>query len=129
MLTGLTNVFTFLYSQVRKASLHFNEKGDTIRRNEAFLRSQLADPVSVEALDIKLYIMDIVLDELKTTTMASANKYVEKLLNYFDIVFFVFIGLMTLIMGVLLVYGFRYAKRNILDTNCVLRIIPYESLS
>ena len=60
--------------------------------------------------------------------MDSANTYILQLLNNVISAFIVFAALMTAGIVVLYILGFEKMKRSMLDTNIVIRILPFETL-
>lgn len=98
-------------------------------RTEDFLKKQMGDPVMVEIIDMKAKVVNPLLEILNQKSMGSVISYVRSLFLNFLTAFVMFTVILTICMLVLLLVGFRVMKRNMLDTNIVLRIIPFEKLA
>jgi hypothetical protein len=61
--------------------------------------------------------------------MQSVISYIQKLLNNFITAFIVFIVALTIAVVVLILVGFKTLRRSMWDTNIILKIIPFETLS
>jgi len=60
--------------------------------------------------------------------MDSVVSYIQQLLNNFITAFVVFITLLTIsVLGIVFI-GFRIMRKNMWDTNIILKIIPFEML-
>ena len=88
----------------------------------------VADPTTVAIVDTKAIVLDPALDKLQNACMDSANQYIKQLLNNLVSAFVVFVVLMSMGMVVLYLLGFDRMKRSMLDTNIVIRILPFETL-
>ena len=72
--------------------------------------------------------LDPALDKLQQACMDSANIYILQLLNNVISAFIVFAALMTAGIVALYILGFEKMKRSMLDTNIVIRVLPFETL-
>lgn len=82
----------------------------------------------VEIVDYKTKILNPVLDMLNEKSMESVQKYVQVLLLNSLSAYIAFAVVLTFGIVVLLLKGFTRMKKNMLDTNIVLRIIPFDNL-
>lgn len=83
----------------------------------------------IEILDLKVKILDIGLNQLKSTVTASANNYISGLLHDYQGAYIAFILIMSSVFVGLVLTGSKMTKKNLINTNMALRIIPYESLT
>ena len=77
---------------------------------------------------MKANILDPALNQLKQICMDSVIQYIQVLLLDFVTAFIVFASLLTVAMVVLIVVGFKFLRKSMLDTNIILKIIPFETL-
>ena len=61
--------------------------------------------------------------------MTSALDYIKSLLNDFILAYLVFTIILTVGLIAILWWSLAVIKRNMWDTNIILKILPYESLS
>ena len=125
---GLTNAFYYMYTQILKANLNFKSLGDTSKRNTQQLSLLIGDPEIVQIIDMKAQILDPALNQLKQICMDSVIQYIQVLLLDFVTAFIVFASLLTVAMLVLIAVGFKFLRKSMLDTNIILKIIPFETL-
>ena len=125
---GLTNAFYYMYTQILKANLNFKSLGDTSKRNTKQLSLLIGDPEIVQIIDMKAQILDPALNQLKQICMDSVIQYIQVLLLDFVTAFIVFASLLTVAMLVLIAVGFKFLRKSMLDTNIILKIIPFETL-
>lgn len=102
--------------------------GPTARRTEEFLRELTDDPTLIAIIDIKARLLTPLLDALNIKAMESVINYIHKLLNDSMTAFIIFAVLMTIGLIIILFTGFKIMKKSMLDTNILLRIIPFEHL-
>ena len=125
---GLTNAFYYMYTQILKANLNFKSLGNTSKRNTKQLSLLIGDPEIVQIIDMKAQILDPALNQLKQICMDSVIQYIQVLLLDFVTAFIVFASLLTVAMLVLISVGFKFLRKSMLDTNIILKIIPFETL-
>jgi hypothetical protein len=125
---GLTNAFYYMFTQILKANLFFNDMGPTAARNSTVLKNMILDLSMVQIIDMKATILDPALNQLKQKCMQSVIGYIQLLLKNFVIAFGVFLALLTLGVLVLILIGFRILRKSMWDTNIILKIIPFETL-
>lgn len=128
MNSGLSNAMQFFYAKFLRMWNAFDNLGLTIRRTEAFLRSQMLDPVMLEIIDFKAYVLEPAITELQIRSIKSVNSYITSLLDDFMTAFIMFVTCLTIGVISLFIVGFKRLKRRIVDTNILLRIIPIETL-
>ena len=80
-------------------------------------------------LDTKVFVLDKILKKLKQKSMNSALNYIKSLLNDFIIAYLVFTVILTIGLVGILWWSLVVIKRNMWDTNIILKILPYETLS
>ena len=98
-------------------------------RTMDFIEGELADPLMIEIVDTKSKMLNPTLDKLNTLVMQSVINYVNLLVNNSLIAFVVFSIIMTGCMLTLILGGFTQAKRNMTNTDIIIRIIPFHTLS
>jgi hypothetical protein len=129
MAKGISNVFNHMYTQIMKEHLSFLSAGSQRNRNESFLRSQLSNPTILELIDTKALILDKLLKRLKSDTMRSALSYIQALLNDFLVAYVIFAIVLTAGTIAIAWWSLSVIKGNMWDTNIILKILPYETLS
>ena len=117
-----------MYTQILKANLNFKSLGDTSKRTTKQLSLLMGDPEIVQIIDMKAQILDPALNQLKQICMDSVIQYIQVLLLDFVTAFIVFASLLTVAMLVLISVGFKFLRKSMLDTNIILKIIPFETL-
>lgn len=83
----------------------------------------------VQIIDMNTVLLESVVALLRSNSVTSINNYIHAQLLYFQDAYIVFAFFLTFGLVILIKYGFSRLKQMMLDTNKVLRIIPYESLS
>ena len=82
----------------------------------------------IEIVDTKSKMLNPTLDKLNTLCLNSVINYVNLLVNNALIAYVVFSVVMTGFM-LILVIGFNQVKRSMVNTDIVIRIIPFHTLS
>ena len=82
----------------------------------------------IDLIDTKVLVLDKLLSKLKTLAMDSVNAYVISLLRDFIIAYVVFVIVLTFSLFFMLYWFLAVIKRNMWDTNIILKILPYETL-
>lgn len=82
----------------------------------------------IQIIDMKAKILDLPLNDLKEQSMKSVISYIQLLLQNFIVAFIVFILILTFAVALLIFFGFKVLRRNMWDTNIILKIIPFETL-
>lgn len=83
----------------------------------------------IEIADTKSKMLNPTLDRLNVLCMSSVLNYVNFLVNNSMIAFIVFSIVMTGCMLILVLGGYSQAKRSMTNTNIIIRIIPFHTLS
>ena len=109
--------------------MNFDEALTGGYRTLDFIKGELADPLMIEVVDTKSKMLNPTLDKLNTLSMTSVINYVNLLVNNSLIAFVVFSIVMTGCMLALILGGFTQARRDMTNTDIVIRIIPFHTLS
>jgi hypothetical protein len=129
MSKGLSSVFNYMFTQILKKHLQFTSAGQLRQRNITLLRvhkCNLVEPQIVEVIDTKVLVLDKILTKLKQASMTSALDFIKSLLNDFILGYLV---VLTLSLWAILWWSLVVIKRNMWDTNIILKILPIETLS
>jgi ABC-type nitrate/sulfonate/bicarbonate transport system permease component len=82
----------------------------------------------INAIDVKMKLVNPMISILKVLCTTSVIDYVESLLQDTVTAFIIFAVILTFSMLGLMLGGFRNIKRNMINTNIVLRMIPFDTL-
>jgi hypothetical protein len=122
MSKGISNVFNHMFTQILKEHLLFTSAGQLRQRNITLLSQEIVEPQVVEVIDTKVLVLDKILTKLKQASMTSALDYIKSLLNDF------LLGYLWSSCAILW-WSLVVIKRNMWDTNIILKILPIEILS
>ncbi len=62
---GLTNAFYYMYTQILKQNLKFDELGTYKRRTQEALKNMILDNTIIQIIDLKAKVLDQPLNDLK----------------------------------------------------------------
>jgi hypothetical protein len=82
----------------------------------------------VNVIDLKSILLNLVIDRLKINCMESVITYIKSLLMDFVIAYVIFTILISLTIVFMIYWSLRYIKRNMWNTNIILKILPFETL-
>ena len=82
----------------------------------------------VNVIDLKSILLNLVIDRLKINSMESVISYIKSLLMDFVVAYAIFTILISLTIVFMIYWSLRYIKRNMWNTNIILKILPFETL-
>ncbi len=82
----------------------------------------------VNVIDLKSILLNLVIDRLKINYMESVISYIKSLLMDFVVAYAIFTILISLTIVFMIYWSLRYIKRNMWNTNIILKILPFETL-
>jgi hypothetical protein len=122
MSKGISSVFNHMFTQILKEHLQFTSAGQLRQRNITLLSQEIVvEPQVVEVIDTKVLVLDKILTKLKQASMTSALDYIKSLLYDF------LLGYLWSSCAILW-WSLVVIKRNMWDTNIILKILPIETL-
>lgn len=82
----------------------------------------------VSVIDLKSILLNLVIDRLIINSMQSVISYIKSLLMDFVVAYAIFTILISLTIVFMIYWSLRYIKRNMWNTNIILKILPFETL-
>lgn len=77
---GLQNSMSYMFNEVLKQHLHFNQLSKVKTPSDLYLKSEISQPSMIDIVDAKNLILNQVFGQLKSASMESVINYIQGLL-------------------------------------------------
>eukprot|EP00347_Sterkiella_histriomuscorum_P016877 403351503 len=123
---GFAIGMNYMYDWLFKNNLQVQQAIE--QKNKQFLMTLLTDPHLLELIDLLTILLDPAYQILQEAARESVVLYIEKLLRNFMIAWAIFVSFLTLSVVLLVFIGFKKLRREMWNTNIILKVIPYEAM-
>eukprot|EP00347_Sterkiella_histriomuscorum_P021637 403333287 len=126
MQKGLANAISIIIPYLNKLDLSFTSQKN---RTQKYLEDLIKNEDLREMIEMKLYNLDPILQQMKDKMTESVNSYLQTQTNIYAVLFTIFIT--VLFIMILIVYGviLNRMKLFMLKINITLKILPLDDLS
>ncbi|TNV87637.1 hypothetical protein FGO68_gene1529 [Halteria grandinella] len=130
MAQGISSSQSYMFAQLVKQGHYFDSvEASAEGRNAKVLEKMMNDKLMIEIMDFNQVALRPMLSELRERAIASMDDYVHSFVADLILAFAIFAILLTLMLIIIMLKGFPKMKKEMLDTNRMMQIIPVETLT